>query len=65
MLPHQQRVVTERDELSIKVKALTDFVGSSRVYLNLPIAERGRLRRQLHAMVKYLWALNDRISAFT
>ena len=63
MLPYQQRVVTERDELADKLTKLNTFIGGN-VFYDLPPEERIRLARQAGAMKDYLDILNDRINDF-
>lgn len=61
--PHQQRVITERDELQTKLDALTRFIDST-LFETLPKAEQGRLQRQKLIMIDYLAVLNERIEAW-
>lgn len=63
MQPHQQRVVTERDELHDKVEKLAKFVDTD-TYAMLADAEKDRLLRQLRLMREYRDVLDQRISAF-
>lgn len=62
--PHQQRVVTEKEELDVKVKALTDFLNHSTVFPKLPTDEKDRLLRQHATMIDYSNILAERITAF-
>lgn len=63
MEPHQQRVVTERDELNEKLAKLTTFItGPSPIYDGLPDAEKLRLNRQLTYMTEYSNVLDERIA---
>lgn len=63
MEPHQQRVVTERDELNEKLAKLTTFItGPSPIYVGLPDAEKLRLSRQLTYMTEYSNVLDERIA---
>lgn len=63
MEPHEQRVVTERDELNQKLVKLTAFVnGQSPIYAGLPDAEKIRLNRQLTYMTEYSNVLDERIA---
>ena len=64
LLPHQQRVVAERDELDTKVQALSAFLDSDSRPLVDP-AELSRMSTQLYHMRQYLWILDARIVAFT
>ena len=65
MLPHQQRVVDERDELVSKAAKLYDFIDDENpVCGQLEPAEKERLTRQHSLMVQYAEVLDDRIAAF-
>lgn len=64
MQPHQQRVVDEKSELDIKIKALSDFIQSSHIYANLPQEEQSRLLEQYGIMCNYSDVLGRRIEAF-
>lgn len=59
--PYQQRVVTERDELKSKTKALTTFIAFS----TLPKRERELLQQQEVIMRNYITVLDQRIALFT
>lgn len=61
--PHQERVVAERDELTVKTGKLAIFIGGP-VFAGLPGEERDRLFRQLTSMYEYASVLNERIAAF-
>lgn len=60
MLPHQERVLTEKNELDEKIKRLDDFIHGA-VYINLPEVERLRLVRQWCHMRDYSNVLGERI----
>lgn len=64
MEPHQQRVVTEREELSEKIARLVKFLNTE-TYQSLSETEQGRMLRQLNHMNAYRDVLNERIVAFT
>lgn len=64
MQPHQERVVTEKSELSEKVDKLRCFIGDNPIFYTLMGSEQDRLKRQLVAMTEYLSILNERIAAF-
>lgn len=64
-LPHQQRVITERDELNAKLVALKGFIRGSQVFASLPDSEKERLKRQSEVMTEYSDILQARINAFT
>ncbi len=63
MQPHQQRVVTEKNELAEKLTKLNAFIGGE-IYNGLPPEERIRLAKQAGVMKDYLDILSDRINAF-
>jgi hypothetical protein len=63
MEAYQDRVITERDELSEKINKLRTFLGGS-VFSTLSIEERRRMTMQYLAMAAYRDALNERIHAF-
>jgi hypothetical protein len=62
-LPHQQRVIEERDDLDGKLTRLTAFFGVP-LFHSLPDDERNRLTTQAQHMTAYLRVLNERIAAF-
>ncbi len=61
---HQQRVITERDELAKKINKLSAFLISP-TYQVLPDEEQRRLSDQVHVMHLYRILLSQRIDAFT
>lgn len=63
MQPHQERVVTELNELNGKIEKLIPFIGS-KIYESLPEAEQLRLNKQLGYMQLYSNVLQERITAF-
>jgi len=63
MLPHQQRVVDESNDLKVKIDALALFLNGA-ASAGLGTAERGRLKRQYTYMSEYWVVLQERISAF-
>lgn len=63
MQPHQERVVTERDELQEKLTKLAAFF-PSKIFAGLDESERLRLTKQLGLMEGYRDVLNERIAAF-
>lgn len=63
LLPHQQRVIEEANELEIKVEALCKFIDSE-VFLKIDEEERKRLSTQLGHMSMYLKVLKERIDNF-
>lgn len=63
MKPYQQRVVEEKTELDIKLRALRLFIGGQ-TFEELPEDERARLNAQEHYMDQYSQVLGERIEAF-
>ena len=63
MMPHQQRVIDEKEELDAKLGKLIPFLASD-TCLSLPFDERSRLKRQSEVMAEYSAILGERISAF-
>lgn len=63
MLPHQQRVVLEADELEELLIKLKAFL-MSELYSKLDAAEQSRLQEQSEHMARYLGVLRERIEAF-
>ena len=64
LLPHQQRVVTERDELEKKFKDLGTFILENPIFVSLPDKEQEDLKLQQELMGKYIDVLNSRIARF-
>lgn len=66
MLPHQQRVIAERDELYKKYDALCKFIaGPNAIFDGLPEDEKKRLCDQRDVMGSYYHILRERIAAFS
>ena len=63
MLPHQQRVIDEKNELDRKLTALRIFIVGD-LYHMLPADEKYRLFRQAQIMSDYSDILSERIAAF-
>lgn len=63
MLPHQERVVQEQDELDEKIVKLSTFLQSPAIE-KIDIEEKPRLQEQLIVMQKYSNILGQRIAAF-
>lgn len=59
----QQRVIDEERELRAKAVALANFLPTA-TFIGLPLAEQGRLSRQLRHMEAYAVVLCERIQAF-
>ena len=64
LLPHQERVIVERDELRVRLDKLSAFV-ETQYFAGLSVAEQVRLTRQVKAMRVYHECLCERIDAFT
>lgn len=64
MEPHQERVVTERNELSEKWGKLICFIETA-AFDSLNGAEKDRLRRQAAIMADYIEVLSERIGSFS
>lgn len=65
MLPHQQRLVTEHDELITKIESLKTFIEKSALFLELDNLNKTLLIKQLKHMSKYANILYKRIQLFT
>jgi len=63
LLPHQQRVVDEKEQLDFKLAGLNAFL-STRTFDSLGKLEQGRMLRQAGFMSQYSAVLADRIRAF-
>ena len=63
MLPHEQRVVTEKQELDEKLTKLKAFT-STDIFSKLSEAEQERLHRQMGHMDGYSGVLQERIDNF-
>ena len=61
MLPHQERVVTEKKELDEKREKLTAFTFTD-TFAALPPAEQERLNRKHSIMEQYSNVLGERIA---
>ena len=64
LAPHQQRVVTERDELAERLEKLLSFLQTP-TFIGLDQSERIRLRLQAHHMQGYMSVLGERVEAFS
>lgn len=64
MLPHQQRVIDERDELEVKRLALEKFINESPIFENLTISDRELMCEQYRSMCVYSATLAERIRRF-
>lgn len=64
LLPHQQRVVAERNEVAARMEKLAVFIIEDPAYRELHQAEKDRLNRQGEIMGQYVQVLDERIAAF-
>lgn len=64
LLPHQERVVFEAQELNTKINALFLFVQTDQ-FTALPEQDRSLLNLQLSFMRSYETVLKQRIARFT
>lgn len=63
LLPYQQRVVEELEDLKTKIENLTVFT-TTRTFAELSASERNLLSTQLSAMKTYGYVLELRIAKF-
>ena len=63
LFPFQQRVVRERDKLSLKIDKLSAFI-ESEAFWDISEDEQKRLLLQVSLMACYRGVLTDRIFAF-
>lgn len=63
LLPYQQRVVEELEDLKIKIENLTVFT-TTRTFAELSASDRNLLSTQLSAMKTYGYVLELRIAKF-
>ena len=64
MVPHQMRVVQEKQELDTKIEALIKFTTTSDIFANLPETDKQHLTDQLSTMHGYSAILGLRINRF-
>lgn len=64
MEPYQQRVLDEKAELETRAKALSTFIGTSKIFAGLPETEQKLLREQCEVMWQYFEILEKRIALF-
>lgn len=64
LLPHQQRVVDEANELNVKIKGLNTFIEENAAFDEQSDEERKAMLKQLQAMIVYSNCLNIRIALF-
>jgi hypothetical protein len=63
MLPHEERVVTEKNELDDKIEKLSKFIKGP-TFENLENFQKQCLNKQLNIMQSYSDVLTERISHF-
>lgn len=63
LLPHQQRVVEEKNELNEKLEKLRSFLDSD-IYKTLDSVDKVDLKMQYNAMITYYHVLSRRILRF-
>jgi hypothetical protein len=64
LAPHQQRVVTEKEELDVKARQLSNFIGENPLFDVIDAEEQERLKEQNDIMWQYSEILGKRIAAF-
>ena len=64
MLPHEERVVVEKNDLDEKLVKLQDFIENSRIFQALSEDDKELLERQQVIMLDYSHVLSERISGF-
>lgn len=62
--PRQQRVLDEKQDVDIRITKLDEFIHSNQVFNDLPVSERGCLKRQLDVMQELSTILGERIANF-
>ena len=64
-LPHQQRVIDEKNELDDKATKLSQFIGTNPTFKTIDAEEQERMKEQCEIMWQYSEILAKRIAAFT
>ena len=64
MEEHKKRVVKEKEELDIKIEALSIFINTNKIFTTLVEDEQEDLSDQLSAMKYYSRILQSRINRF-
>ena len=64
MSDFQLRAINEKEELDVKIKALSDFF-NNKIFSTLPTDEKVRLSKQLLIMTDYSAILSERIAHFS
>jgi hypothetical protein len=62
--PHQQKVITEANEIGKKVYKINEFISLNPLFKVLGDLEQARLLKQSGIMFAYYEILKERISAF-
>jgi hypothetical protein len=65
MQPHQERVVTESNELRERLTKLTAFISGNEAFNTLDAADQNLLRQQRNTMGDYMDILSKRIARFS
>ena len=64
MLDYQKRVVAEKEELDVRVNALSEFIGNNPLFLKADADEQERMKQQRETMRKLSEILGKRIQHF-
>lgn len=64
MQPHQERVVTELNDLREKLTKLAAFISGNAAFGKLDAEDQGLLRQQRDVMSEYLIVIEARIARF-
>jgi len=64
MLPHQQRVVDEKNELFDKIEKLDDFIKTNPIFGQMELQDQQLLKEQLKHMNAYWNVLRQRVEGF-
>ena len=64
LVPHQQRVVDEKQDLDLRIARLDEFMRRNPTFTTLDAPERDRLEIQLDLMRDYSGILGERIANF-
>lgn len=64
MQEYQKIVVAEKEELDVKAKALSEFIGNNEAFDAIDREEQDRMKEQCEVMWLYSEILGARIAAF-
>ncbi len=64
LLPHQKRIIQERNELNLKLIILKGFISGSMVFKSLSPKEQARLKKQAEVMTELSDILQEQINDF-